>query len=496
VSDWEIERVSDLAVADPPIPEGQRHAALEARAQSMREQPEDYDSEDIFWELHAINRHQCKPPLPDGEVTTMAGGPPPPAEPWQASPEDISAWHELFRVPRKPPSPEREKILAESRRQTIAALEEYDAELDRRESAQNGEREQAISAPRTEAVVRLTPISSIRARRVSWLEDDLIPRGMVTGLVAAGGTVKGLYGVLLGVRAAQRGESTLFLCSEDALEYIVKPRFLAHGCNTDLAQALWIEEPDGSRRNLRFPSELPVLRSVILEGSPSLVVIDPMASHLDSGLDMAKNNEMREILQPLISIAEESSTSIIPVYHLGKDRGRGALGSVAFEDACRCVLTAARDDVEDDVRHVEVTKSNVGPTGYGRKLRIVETLIEIDGEQVGVAKVVDEGRSPKSVPVLLERSKRPGPDPTQRELARERLAEILSERLGGTVSAAETKKKIAAELDVSESTVWRAFTELKNEELVGADALRDEVGSILEWRWYAKPALALGASEA
>lgn len=350
--------------------------------------------------------------------------------------------------------------------------------------------------PREAAVVRLTPMSGVRARRVSWLEDGLIPRGMVTGLVAAGGTVKGLYGVLLGVRAAQRGERTLFLCSEDALEYIVKPRFLAHGCDSDLAVAVDVEEPDGTHRNLHFPSELATLRSIVLEQEPSLVVIDPFASHLDAGYDMGQNNQMREILQPLIRIAEESGASIIPVYHLGKDRKRGALGSVAFEDACRCVLTAARDDVEDDVRHVEVTKSNVGPTGYGRKLRIVETMIEIDGEQVGVAKVVDEGRSPKSVPVLLERSKRPGPDPTQRESARERLVEILSEYPGGSVNAGETKKQIAAELDVSESTVWRAWDALRKEDLAGAEAVKDNLGTILEWRWYAKTALLLGVEEA
>ena len=223
----------------------------------------------------------------------------------------------------------------------------------------------------------------------------------MTGLVAPGGTVKGLYGVHLAAKLAERGERTLFLCSEDALAYIVRPRFEAAGCDAQLALALDLELDDGTHRNLRFPSDLPLLREAIVEVEPTLVVVDPVASYLDSGLDMAKNNQMREVLQPLISLAGEFEIAIVPVYHLGKDRGRGALGSVAFEDACRCVLTAARDDEDEDVRHVEVTKSNVGPTGYGRKLRIVEVPLEIDGETVDVAKLVDEGRSGKCVPKLL-----------------------------------------------------------------------------------------------
>jgi hypothetical protein len=279
-------------------------------------------------------------------------------------------------------------------------------EYDRDQAAKNGGRPSGM---------RVLRIADVDARLVTWLEDGLIPRAMLTGLVAPGGTVKGLLGVHLAVKLAKKGERSLFVCSEDALDYIVRPRFMAAGCDATLAFALDFEEADG-----------------------------------------------------------------------------GALGSVAFEDACRCVITAARDNEDEDVCHVELTKSNVGPTGYGRKLRIVEVPIEIEGETVGIANLVDEGRSAKSVPHLLSQRKPPGPDPTQREAARARLVELLSATPGSSVNAGETKKNVAAELDTSESTVWRAFTELKREELAGAEAIKDESGAILEWRWYAKPALLLG----
>jgi hypothetical protein len=342
--------------------------------------------------------------------------------------------------------------------------------------------------------MRITVIGDVAPKRIVWLEDELVARGMLTGLVAPGGTVKGLYGIHLAAKLAERNEKTLFLCSEDALDYIIRPRFQAAGCDAKLALALDIETAEGTRA-LHFPSDLPVLGAAIAENGPRLVVIDPIASYLDHGLDMAKNNQMREILQPLIALARETDTAIIPVYHLGKERGRGAIGSVAFEDACRQVLTAARDDEDEDVRHLELTKTNIGRTGYGRKLRIEEVPLEIDGETVSVAKLIDEGRSNKSVHALLARKQAPGPDPSQRHSARELLCQLLAAGEGAGLAAGEVRKRVERETGVSQATVWRAFNELRDEGLVGASPEKDEHGSITAWIWHAKAALLVGRGD-
>jgi hypothetical protein len=344
------------------------------------------------------------------------------------------------------------------------------------------------------ARAHLTVIGDVAMRRVEWVEDGLIAQGMLTGLVAPGGTVKGLYGVHLAAKLAARGERTLFLCSEDALNYIVRPRFEAAGCDARLAYALDVNTETGTR-NLRFPSDFPVLADAIADVRPTLVIVDPVASYLDQGLHMSRNNEVREVMQPLIAIAADTGAATIPVYHTGKDRTRGALESVAFEDACRFVLTAARDDEDDDVRHIELTKANTGRTGYGRKLRIVEVPIAIEGETVNVAKLVDEGRSNKSVQDLLAKGTTRGPDPTKREGAERVLREVLIDAAGEEVNADETKQRVADEAGVSPVTVWRAFTELKDAGLAGAKPIKDEHGTILEWRWYAKAALLLGRDD-
>jgi len=340
--------------------------------------------------------------------------------------------------------------------------------------------------------MRLTRIGDVAMRRITWLVDNLIPCAMLTGIVAAGGTVKGLFGIYQAMKLAERGETTLFLCSEDALEYIVRPRFEAAGCDAQLAVQLDIETETGTR-NLRFPSDVELLRQAVLAVRPALVVIDPFVSFLDPRFDIGQNNHVRQALEPLIALARETGVAIVLVYHLGKDWGRGALGSVAFEDACRFVLTAAKDDEDPDVRHIEVTKSNVGPTGYGRKLRIVGVPLEIEGETEEVARLVDEGRSSKSVLELLTKRSRPGPEPQQRDNAKAALVEILVEAAGASVNAAEAKQQAADKAGVSQKTVWRAFDELKTNDLAGAAPTRDEHGSITAWNWYATRKLLLGS---
>ncbi len=342
--------------------------------------------------------------------------------------------------------------------------------------------------------MRLTRIGDVAMRRITWTVEDLIPKAMLTGIVAAGGTVKGLFGIHTAVELGEQGQTTLFLCSEDALEYIVRPRFEAAGCDAQLAVQLDIETEAGAR-NLRFPSDTEVLRQAVLEVRPALVVIDPFVSFLDPRFDIGQNNHVRQALEPLIALARETGVAIVLVYHLGKDWGRGALGSVAFEDACRFVLTAAKDDEDPDVRHIEVTKSNVGPTGYGRKLRIVGVPVTIDGETEEVARLVDEGRSNKSVLELLAKRGRPGPEPEQRGSAKAALVELLVEAAGASVNASEAKKQVAEAAGVSAKTVWRAFTELKVDDLAGAAPDRDEHGSITAWNWYATTKLLVGRAD-
>jgi len=55
---------------------------------------------------------------------------------------------------------------------------------------------------------------------------------------------------------------------------------------------------------------------------------------------------------------------------------------------------------------------------------------------------------------------------------------------------------VAERADVSKQTVWRAFAELRDDELAVGDPVRDDLGAITEWRWVAKFALLVGRDDA
>ena len=122
--------------------------------------------------------------------------------------------------------------------------------------------------------------------------------------------------------------------------------------------------------------------------------------------------------------------------------------------------------------------------------------LEIEGETVASRSLVDEGRSSKSVADLLAwQGRRRGPSPSSARGAKAALVEILVAAGGQSVNADEAKKRVAAEVGVSTKTVWRAFDELRKDELAGAAPGRDKHGSITEWRWYAKAKLLVGRGD-
>jgi hypothetical protein len=80
---------------------------------------------------------------------------------------------------------------------------------------------------------------------------------------------------------------------------------------------------------------------------------------------------------------------------------------------------------------------------------------------VGVAKLVDEGRLAKSVQQLLQANSRPGPEPVQRDSARETLKEILVAAEGQPVNSETIKQQVKDATGVSHATTWRAFDRLR-----------------------------------
>jgi hypothetical protein len=351
-----------------------------------------------------------------------------------------------------------------------------------------------MSGQRSLRPAQLIRLEDVAAKLVDWLIAGLIPRGMLTGLQGTGGVGKGLWQVMIAAELARRGLQVLFIGSEDSLRYIFKPRLLAAGVDTSLITNVVVPMPNGRHRGLRFPDDIDVLEWAFGDSEAPLVFIDPAGNHLRAGVHPYVDTEVRECLQPLTDLCERLDVAATAVNHTGKPSDRAVryqgLGSVAFVNACRHNLHMEADDEDEDVRHIEVFKSNIGPTGIGRELRIEEVPLEIDGKTKMYPRMVDVGPSAKSVDDLS----RPEKKSTKTGRAREVLLAALVSAGPDGLNSDKTKRGIAAECDCSPDTVWRAFGKLRDSGLAQPLPVKDASGQILEWRWHVTAEGALAAS--
>lgn len=307
--------------------------------------------------------------------------------------------------------------------------------------------------------------------------EGIVPRfGHLCALVGQGGAGKGHWLVMLA--ASLVGDVTgpmLYLGEEDADEQL-KMRMIAAGCPDENFLIL---------DRITFPSGLDDFEAAIKETGAKIAVIDSGAGHLDRDIKNNAVEDVRKVLDRLAAMSNRLKVTIVVLVHVGKNtemaaRSRG-LGSSAWTDAVRHQLTMAVD-ADDGSRVIEVTKSNIGPTGTRRRLIHEDVPLRAVDPETGewqettYIKIVDDGPSVKTVESLLAHR----PDGKE-AIAYDELAAGLKSRIGGW-HANEAKKEIADLHDLNQKTVWRAFKRLEKEGLAVSEqhgSNRDEI----VWRW-------------
>ena len=215
-------------------------------------------------------------------------------------------------------------------------------------------------------------LGGIGMRAINWLWKGWIPQGYVT--IWAGETGAGKSTVLADVTArvttgapwpgdppdAIRPPSrVLWLGSEDGIEEMTIPRLVA--CGAHLANVSEIQGvmQKGKRSTFSLQDDLVAvsdgLKSARDAGAPySMLVIDPITSYLPGQklrkVDLNDAGQLRTVLEPWLSLAQEHNLAIVCVTHFMKDTTRAmlhrVLGSAAFAQTCRslCAVVARPDD--------------------------------------------------------------------------------------------------------------------------------------------------------
>jgi hypothetical protein len=244
-------------------------------------------------------------------------------------------------------------------------------------------------APPLRPSLSIRSFADIDLESVEWVWPDRIPRGGVTIIAGDPGVGKSFVMLALAaglsVGAALPGGAapttptqSLIVNYEDAAGVTLKRRIAA--CGADQRRIHYLDGVmDGVGIRPFRPDDAGQLESELSRRPDvAMVVIDPVGSLLAGKLDMARDNEVRGALMPLVDMARRTNTAVVAVMHLRKADAERAIyrvgGSVGgFVGMARSVLVAGQQQGTGR-RAVAHAKCNVGP-----EVDSVEYVIGPDG---------------------------------------------------------------------------------------------------------------------
>jgi AAA domain len=339
---------------------------------------------------------------------------------------------------------------------------------------------------------RVISLEDIEVKDIEWVDEGFVPASTLTVLQGHGGVGKGPWTCQLAARVT-RGETAdrrpgrvLFAVAEDDYASVLKPRLLAAGSEIRYVKGL---------EDVTLPEHIDWLEQQIvalggIDDVPvRLLVVDPILTHLGGKIDSYKDHEVKLALRSLVALSAKNSLATIAVLHFTKDTARGARfsgqASGAFGNTARSVLSMAIHDEDDSVRLLEVSKSNFGQTGIGRRYRI--ELVAVDRLERPQVVLREDGEADKTVDAALKAIDSKGKTVDKRAI-RELILRELHE---GGKSLDDLKKLGRDELGTTDNAVYTVASELKDEGVVKPHKQGLDGG----WLWELTPALELSGAK-
>ena len=315
---------------------------------------------------------------------------------------------------------------------------------------------EAKEAPRRK--IELFQASTVKTERLEWLMPNWIPLNSITLLAGREGLGKSTIACDIAAQATT-GELTgtpmnvAYVATEDSLSLTVKPRLQAAGADLERALLLKVTTEEGREGALSLPGDTDILADALEEHKVKLVILDAAKSAMFAGLDGYKDDHVRQFLEPLAAMCDRLGIVVLGLVHFGKresaDSGKLILGSIAWSQIARSVLSVAAD--EEGTLVVTNTKGNLAPKQISREARIESVSVPTDdGEETEVGRLVWGDETDRSASDLLVTHD----DQDDRTEVEAVVLDYL-ESQGGTASAGEVLKATRA-AGLSDNTVKKA----------------------------------------
>lgn len=258
------------------------------------------------------------------------------------------------------------------------------------------------------ADLNLIKISEVEEEDVNWLWYPYIPYGKLTlihGNPGDGKTHMALKiaadcsrGKALPGSIAESPITLIYQTAEDGLGDTIKPRLQEAGADQEKIFVIDEDEQSLSMKDRR-------IEEAIKKTGAKLLILDPIQAYLGSDIDMNRANEVRQLLKPLVRIAQTYQCAIVLIGHLNKNQGTNSvyrgMGSMDFAATVRSILLVGRYKEDQNIRIMVHDKSSLGPEGASLGFRLdgpdgfewVEGYDQISSDEV-LASSRNSGKNP------------------------------------------------------------------------------------------------------
>jgi hypothetical protein len=238
--------------------------------------------------------------------------------------------------------------------------------------------------------------ADIEPEHVEWLVDQSFPLGMLAviggqpGLGKSQISINLAAGVTTGKGLPGTGVfkdlgSVIILANEDDASRTIRPRLDAAGADITKVHIVEGVAREGADVDM-FQLDLDIadLRERAVQiGDVKLIIIDPPSAYLGTKVDSYKDSDVRRVLMPLGTLAQETGAMILLIVHLNKRTDGGAQqrfsGSTAWTAAPRVGFMVAEDPLTKQ-RFMLPVKNNIGDDKLGYQYHISEKLIQYGGQ--------------------------------------------------------------------------------------------------------------------
>ena len=318
-----------------------------------------------------------------------------------------------------------------------------------------------------------------KAEDVDWLWRERIPRSMVSFIAGKPEQGKGLMACHIAAEVSKEGGKVLYSAAEDAEGLMTRPRLEAAGAVL----------PNVTLQKFILPRDLQEIGDFIIDQGIDLLIIDPLASHLQ-GVSRHSDN-IRTVLNPLTQVLEIAECGCIVVEHVNKKVATGAHPLTAIGGsgsglpaACRMGFFFGVDPENEEQRVLACVKSNICARPQAVFFEQDDTGVEIEtraGEKlVKQMPLLIVDREGTIDPIKLVASKQQsngqvGRPSDKRAQAGEWLTKYLI-AAGGPVPAA-TIYEDAKQLAMPERTLRRAAADM----MIVRGEIETKEGKVATW---------------